>query len=94
MTQSATTAVYKGNKSGQVIPNRVFVGGIDPTATVEELTGLFNKYGNVTNCRIVSNPNGASKGYGFVTFEKADDVPRLYNDVSTAIKTITYRREA
>lgn len=65
-----------------MIPNRVFVGGICPTATENDLINLFAKYGSVKAVKIISDQNGSSKGYGFVTYEKADDVTRLQNDVS------------
>ncbi len=76
---------FKG-RSGVVVPNRVFVGGICPTATETDLANLFGKYGAVKAIKIVFDQNGSSKGYGFVTFEKADDVSRLQNDVRITSK--------
>lgn len=70
------------NGGGVIVPNRIFVGGICPKATTDDLAALFRKYGSVTTVKIVADQNGSSKGYGFVTFEKADDVSRLQCDVS------------
>lgn len=76
-----TDTKFKG-RSGVIVPNRVFVGNICPTATENDLLNLFGKYGTVKAVKIIFDQNGSSKGYGFVTFEKPDDVTRLQNDVS------------
>lgn len=76
------------SRTGFVVPNRVFVGGICPTATESDLFSLFEKYGAVKACKIVSDQNGSPKGYGFVTFEKAEDVVRLQNDVRECLNLI------
>lgn len=78
------------SRSGMIIPNRVFVGGICPTATENDLLNLFAKYGAVKAVKIISDQNGSSKGYGFVTYEKPDDVTRLQNDVSIFQKPPEY----
>lgn len=75
------------NGGGVIVPNRIFVGGICPKATTDDLAALFRKYGAVTTVKIVVDQNGSSKGYGFVTFEKADDVSKLQCDVSTVDRT-------
>ncbi|XP_065206461.1 GATA zinc finger domain-containing protein 14-like isoform X2 [Planococcus citri] len=79
---SPTDTKFK-TRPGVIVPNRVFVGGICPSATENDLLSLFGKYGTVKAVKIISDQNGASKGYGFVTYEKSDDVTRLQNDAKS-----------
>lgn len=65
-----------------MIPNRVFVGGICPNASENDLLPLFGKYGTVKAIKIMNDEHGQSKGYGFVTYERPDDCAKLQNDVS------------
>ncbi|XP_076360783.1 uncharacterized protein LOC143252479 isoform X2 [Tachypleus tridentatus] len=58
---------------GTLIPNRIFVGGISPNTTEEDLRSLFSKYGSVKFTKIIVDRNGVSKGYGFVTFETEEE---------------------
>jgi RNA recognition motif-containing protein len=56
--------------------SNLFVTGIHPTLSEEEVTGLFEKYGDVENCNIMRDPHTKeSRGFGFVkmvTSEQAD----------------------
>lgn len=58
------------------IPNRVFVGGIPQTASQEELREYFSHFGHVKDARIITDPRGNSKGYGFVTYESENDASK------------------
>ena len=69
-------------KYGTLIPNRVFVGGISNTTTEADLHKLFSEYGNVRATKIISDRGGASKGYGFVTFETEEEAKKLQDEVS------------
>lgn len=57
----------------QNFPNRIFVGGLSESATIDDLYRLFSCYGYVKNVKIVTNADGRSKGYGFVTFETVEE---------------------
>lgn len=67
-------------KYGTLVPNRVFVGGISPQTTEEELQALFSNYGNVVDTKIIVDRAGVSKGYGFITFETDEEAKRLQAD--------------
>jgi len=49
---------------------KVFVGGLNPTTTTEDLRNYFSEFGVVTDsCVITDSSSKASRGFGFVEFE-------------------------
>ena len=46
--------------------NKLYVGNLDYSVTLEQLKTLFNTYGEVTQANIVKG-----KGFGFIIFENA-----------------------
>jgi hypothetical protein len=49
---------------------KVFVGGLSPTTTTEDLRSYFSEFGTVTDsCVITDSSSKASRGFGFVEFE-------------------------
>merc|ERR1719281_95296 len=49
---------------------KVFVGGLNPTTTTEDLRAYFTEFGVVTDaCVITDSSSKASRGFGFVEFE-------------------------
>ncbi len=44
--------------------------------TEDQLRETFEKYGEVTSVKIERNPDGSSKGFGFVSFEKAESAEK------------------
>ncbi|KAE8636263.1 hypothetical protein XENTR_v10002913 [Xenopus tropicalis] len=62
---------------GKVIPNTVFVGGIDITMDEMAIGNLFEKYGKVKDLKIITDRTGVSKGYGFVSFYDEVDVQKI-----------------
>ncbi|XP_068756811.1 deleted in azoospermia-like [Montipora capricornis] len=61
------------------IPYRIFVGGIAFNTTKEELKDFFSRYGAVRDTKIIRDPEGLSKGYGFVTFYREEDAQKVMN---------------
>lgn len=65
------------DEDGAVNPgSNLFVTGIHPRLTEDEVTRLFSKYGTVEKCQIMRDPHSKeSRGFGFVkmvTSEEAD----------------------
>jgi len=57
---------------------RYFVGGLAPATTSESMKTFFGTYGKVVDATVmVDRESGRSKGFGFVTFEDAQDTDRL-----------------
>ncbi|XP_029304846.1 LOW QUALITY PROTEIN: protein boule-like [Cottoperca gobio] len=69
-------------RSGTVIPNRIFVGGIDCKVNESDLRHVFSQHGAVKEVKIVIDRSGMSKGYGFVTFETQDDALKILHDTN------------
>ncbi|XP_050606700.1 protein boule-like isoform X4 [Macaca thibetana thibetana] len=65
---------------GTVIPNRIFVGGIDFKTNESDLRKFFSQYGSVKEVKIVNDRAGVSKGYGFVTFETQEDAQKILQE--------------
>ncbi|XP_043922700.1 deleted in azoospermia-like [Protopterus annectens] len=62
---------------GKVMPNRVFVGGIDGKTAECEIKDFFARYGAVKEVKLIMDRNGISKGYGFVSFQDEVDVQKI-----------------
>ncbi|XP_071320086.1 protein boule-like isoform X2 [Trachinotus anak] len=67
---------------GTVIPNRIFVGGIDYKVNEGDLRHFFSQHGAVKEVKIVIDRSGMSKGYGFVTFETQEDALKVLNNAN------------
>lgn len=64
-----------GDDSGTSAPaaedhrGKLFIGGLSWETTVDGLRAYFEKYGEVTDCVVMSNAHtGRSRGFGFITF--------------------------
>ncbi|XP_066522514.1 protein boule-like isoform X2 [Hoplias malabaricus] len=75
-----TNALHQAPRFGRVIPNRIFVGGIDVKTNENDLRCFFSQYGTIKEVKIVIDRAGISKGYGFVTFEAQEDAQKILLD--------------
>ncbi|KAF4551023.1 DNA repair metallo-beta-lactamase-like protein [Elsinoe fawcettii] len=83
-TRSAATGAARGERVNRdrADPSKIlYVGNLFFDLTPEKLKAAFEPFGNVVNCKIVTDSSGLSKGFGYVEF---DDV----NDATTAIKEL------
>uniref|UniRef100_A0A8D0G621 Deleted in azoospermia-like n=1 Tax=Sphenodon punctatus TaxID=8508 RepID=A0A8D0G621_SPHPU len=62
---------------GKIMPNTVFVGGIDIRMDETEIRSFFARYGTVKEVKIITDRTGVSKGYGFVSFLENVDVQKI-----------------
>ncbi|GAA6225155.1 protein boule-like [Lates japonicus] len=69
-------------RHGTIIPNRIFVGGIDYKVNESDLRHFFSQHGTVKEVKIVIDRSGMSKGYGFVTFENEEDALKVLHDAN------------
>jgi RNA recognition motif-containing protein len=52
----------------------IYVGNLDYKVIENDLTGIFEEYGVVSEARIIRDKfSGRSKGYGFVTMENNEE---------------------
>jgi len=74
---------YQQNNAGPKDINsedmcKMFVGGLDRSTTAEGLFSWASQYGEVTDKVVVPDQNGASRGFGFVTFSTPDAVENCF----------------
>lgn len=50
----------------------VFVKNLAPTVDNKGLFDVFSVFGNILSCKVATDENGASKGYGYVHYETAE----------------------
>ncbi|XP_043396919.1 deleted in azoospermia-like isoform X1 [Chelonia mydas] len=74
---SSTTSQGYVLPEGKIMPNTVFVGGIDIRMDETEIRSFFARYGTVKEVKIITDRTGVSKGYGFVSFLDNVDVQKI-----------------
>ncbi|XP_072110519.1 deleted in azoospermia-like [Mobula birostris] len=81
-SQSSASAVNRRYvlPSGKIMPNTIFVGGIDFEMGEDEMRNFFTKYGAVKQVKIISDGGGVSRGYGFVSFHNDVDVQKIISE--------------
>jgi len=52
---------------------KLFLGGISPNTTTEDIESHFSRYGNVIDA-VVMYKDGKHRGFGFVTFDTGDPI--------------------
>ncbi|XP_073406834.1 deleted in azoospermia-like isoform X2 [Dendrobates tinctorius] len=62
---------------GKIMPNTVFVGGIDVRMDEIEIKEYFSRFGAVKEVKIITDRSGVSKGYGFVSYYDDVDVQKI-----------------
>ncbi|XP_072177186.1 nucleolysin TIAR-like [Diadema setosum] len=79
-------ATTQGSRKDTTHHHHVFVGDLVPDMKTAELKALFDKYGNVTDARVVRDPEtGKSRCYGFVSFEREEDAQYAIKEMNGAI---------
>ncbi|XVE93397.1 hypothetical protein REPUB_Repub01dG0188500 [Reevesia pubescens] len=54
----------------------LYVKNLDDGISDENLKELFSQYGTITSCKVMRDPNGISKGSGFVAFSTPEEASR------------------
>lgn len=54
--------------------NKIYVGNLNYRTSNDALADMFQNFGTVTSCRIITDRDtGSSKGFGFVEMESDDE---------------------
>ncbi len=62
--------------------NKLYVGNLSYGATQDDVTALFETYGEVTEVKLITDrETGRAKGFGFVTFASADSATEAITGV-------------
>ncbi|XP_031270300.1 polyadenylate-binding protein 2-like [Pistacia vera] len=51
----------------------LYVKNLDDSITDDKLKELFTEFGTITSCKVMRDPNGLSRGSGFVAFSTAEE---------------------
>ncbi|KAJ0096603.1 hypothetical protein Patl1_28645 [Pistacia atlantica] len=51
----------------------LYVKNLDDSITDDKLKELFTEFGTITSCKVMHDPNGLSRGSGFVAFSTAEE---------------------
>jgi len=77
------------------IMRKLFIGGLNYSTTEETMKSYFERYGSLEDCVIMKFPDsGRSRGFGFIMFEKSEQVDKCQADRPHQIdnKTIEVKR--
>jgi RNA recognition motif-containing protein len=73
------------------VNKRLYVGNLSYDTTEKDLSDLFSQVGSVTFTKIINNPDGKSKGFGFVemsTEKEAQAAVEKFNQYELQGRTI------
>lgn len=61
----------------------LYVKNLDDSVNDEMLRTLFEPYGTIVSCKVMTDERGLSKGFGFVCFEKTDEATKAVSEMNT-----------
>ncbi|KAF8112763.1 hypothetical protein N665_0062s0106 [Sinapis alba] len=62
--------------------SNLYVKNLDDSISDEKLKELFTPYGTVTSCKVMKDPNGISRGSGFVAFSTPEEATKAMSEMS------------
>ncbi|CAN8270804.1 unnamed protein product [Cochlearia groenlandica] len=62
--------------------SNLYVKNLDDSVSDEKLKELFASYGSVTSCKVMRDPNGISRGSGFVAFSTPEEATKAMSEMS------------
>ncbi|XP_021836389.1 polyadenylate-binding protein 2 isoform X2 [Spinacia oleracea] len=60
----------------------LYLKNLDDSINEENLNDLFSDFGTITSCKIMLNPQGVSKGSGFISFSTPEEATRALNEMN------------
>ncbi|KAG4401845.1 hypothetical protein AAZX31_02G072800 [Glycine max] len=60
----------------------LYVKNLDYNINDDKLKELFSEFGTITSCKVMLEPNGRSKGYGFVAFSAPRNANRALHEMN------------
>ncbi|KAL7601791.1 hypothetical protein Lser_V15G24641 [Lactuca serriola] len=60
----------------------LYIKNLDDTISDESLKEFFTPFGTITSCKVMRDPNGTSKGSGFVAFSTSEEASRALAEMN------------
>ncbi|KAK1414508.1 hypothetical protein QVD17_30254 [Tagetes erecta] len=60
----------------------LYIKNLDDTVSDESLKDFFVPFGTITSCKVMRDPNGTSKGSGFVAFSTSEEASRALSEMN------------
>jgi polyadenylate-binding protein len=76
MSVPGTNLQYSANGATYIDPCNLFCKNLDATIDSNYLFNLFSPYGKIVSARVMRDEKGASREFGFVSYQKPEDASR------------------
>lgn len=63
--------------------SNLYLKNLDDSITDEKLKELFSEFGTISSCKVMLDPQGTSKGAGFVAFSNPEEATRAVSFVNS-----------
>jgi polyadenylate-binding protein len=60
----------------------LYIKNLDDTIADDKLMELFSQFGTITSCKVMRDPNGTSKGSGFVAFSTPEEASKALSEMN------------
>ncbi|GAU39922.1 hypothetical protein TSUD_05140 [Trifolium subterraneum] len=60
----------------------LYLKNLDDSISDEKLEEIFSEFGTITSCKIMRDPNGVSRGSGFVAFSTPEEATRALGEMN------------
>lgn len=85
------------SKQSELAKHILFIGNLPYSSQKENLLQLAQQFGEVSNCAIVEDERGRSKGFGFVRYQNEQDASNAFqalNDftIQDRVLRVSYAR--
>ncbi|KAG1363951.1 polyadenylate-binding protein 2 [Cocos nucifera] len=60
----------------------LYLKNLDDSIGDDKLRELFSEFGSITSCKVMRDPNGVSRGSGFVAFQSPDDASKALAEMN------------
>jgi RNA recognition motif-containing protein len=77
-SSDSSSGSKNSNKSIPLYMRKMFVGGLHPNLTINNLLSYFSQFGKIENGVIMTDKNtGKSRGFGFIIFKEKETIDKI-----------------